>query len=141
MKHLLTFCFFVLCATAARAEDHWLILVNGERVFECPATCAANGFNPIMLRSKVKLDSFDVITIVYSKDSVEKGITKNISVSDSAQNDFKTFSVFDEDGSHAIAIKAKDFNSLHKIIIWYSETKKVKDVVMTTARVPLVYFD
>ena len=131
---------FILCSPILKA-DHWLILVNEERVFECISTCAENGFNANMLKAKLKLKSGDRITIVYSKDSIGKNITKNITVTDSANTKFKNFPVFDSSGDHAIAIKADDLLSLHKVILWYSETKKEGNKEVTTRRIPLVYFE
>ncbi len=121
--------------------NHWIVLVNGERVFECVATCSANGFNAQLLKANVQLKAGDKITIVYTKDTNEINVFKNISVSDSAQVDFVTFPIFDPAGDHAVTVKVDEFTSIHKIIIWYSERKKVGHKEVITSRIPLVYFE
>lgn len=140
MKRLVIIFFLVFTGIISKA-DHWLILVNEERVFECISTCSENGFNAKMLKAHGTLKAGDRVTVVYVKDSIEKNITRNIIVSDSAQNDFRTFPIFDPEGNHALAVKADDFASLHKIIIWYSEKKIVNGVEVFTQRIPLVYFE
>lgn len=141
MRTLIAIIFFIGCSIQMKADHRWLILVNEERVFECVSTCSENGFNANMLKAKVKLKAGDKITIVYTKDSNETNITKNIIVTDSAQTNYKNFPIFDAAGNHAIAVKADDLLALNKVILWYSETKKVGGKEITTPRIALVYFE
>ncbi len=140
MKAIIILFFLFLYSLAVNA-NHWLVLVNGERVFECVSTCSENGFNANLLMAKGQLKAGDKITIVYIKDSNELNITKNIIVSDSAQLRFNAFPVFDAAGNQGITINADDLNSLHRIIIWYSEKKMVNNKEIITQRIPLVYFE
>jgi ribosomal 50S subunit-recycling heat shock protein len=141
MKYFITLSLFILCSFHALAYDHWLILVNGQRVFECIATCSAGGLNTDILKASVKLKPGDKVTVVYTKDSIEAKVTKNIMVSDSALKEFQTFSVYDAEGDHAVTVKADDFNAVHKIVIWYSEKKMVNNKEVVTQKIPLVYFE
>ena len=134
------FIMFVFFANAA-TPVHWLILVNGKRVFECPATCSANGLNLKMLKADAKLSGTDKITIIISKDTVESHITKNILVSDSYAEKFQVFSIYDEEGTHAITIEASNFMKINDLVLWYSERKVVDSNVVDSPRFPLVYFE
>jgi hypothetical protein len=140
MKISLIIATFILTCINAFA-DHWLILVNGERVFECISTCSNGGLNTNMLMANVKLKAGDKITVVYTKDSVEAFITKNIIISDSVAKKFQTFSIYDAGGDHACTVRADDFASIHKIVIWYSEKKVRNNKETITKKIPLVYFD
>lgn len=141
MKYISILTLFLLCSFHALAYDHWLILVNGQRVFECIATCSSGGLNTDLLKASVKLKPGDKVTVVYTKDSIEAKVTKNVILSDSASKKFQTFSVYDAEGDHAITVKADDFNIMHKIVLWYSEKKIVNNKEVVTEKIPLVYFE
>ncbi len=141
MKYLFSLSLLFLCHTMAFATDHWVVLVNGQRVFECISTCSAHGVNPDLLKASVSLKAGDKVTVIYTKDTLESKITKNIMITDSALKQFQTFSVYDADGDHAITVKADDFISLHKVVLWYSETRKINSKDIVTEKVALVYFE
>ena len=143
MKYSIAIFFIMLCSLYSRAHttDHWVILVNGERVFECISTCSSHGLNKNLLKASVKLKPGDKITVLYTKDTLVTKVTKSITVSDSTLRQFQTFSVYDAEGDHAITLKVDDFENLRHVVLWYSEKRMVNSKEVVTEKIALVYFD
>jgi hypothetical protein len=152
MKHLFIIAFVFLNYFSAKADtvDSWIILVNGERVFECVSACSAKGVNIALLKSKVTLHPTDKITFICTKDSTFPSTTKVLTITDTAFRYVKTtmyvkplqaFPIFDPEGNKAITISASDLKELHGIVIWYSEKRRKNNKIVESKKIALVYFE
>jgi hypothetical protein len=147
--------FYIILSMAflsAKADtvDSWIVLVNGERVFECVSTCSSNGINLALLKAQVKLNERDKITFICMKDSTFPATTKILTVTDTSfrftgphiyVKPLQAFPIFDPDGNKAITISASDLKELHGIIIWYSERRSRDNKIVESKKMALIYFE